>query len=589
MKLGASWVLSLDEAQPWRAEPCAGLDVAHRGDSWVALHGWLYDLPELASELGTTTRSSPTAVLLDAFNRWGVETPQHLRGTFVFAAAGAGRDTIVARDPLGSHPLFHRRIRGRHVFSESAATLARLHGRPALNRAALADHLCHRWPDAEETFFEEVRRIPCGSIARLTAHGCRIERFWNPAPAEGGIDWIRHGVPERFETAFTRAVDRTLSHGRVAVFLSGGLDSISIAARAADRTRDQRQEQPLLLSLAMDDPDCDERVTQTGVATTLSLPHRLVEFEQAVGGSGLVAPAAELSAELSSPLLNTWAPAYLHLAAGAAGEGVQSVLSGTGGDEWLSVSPYLSADLLARGDFKGWWTFFQAFRRSYRHSQTRHLSLAAWTFGARPLAARAASGILGSPWQARRRRRVTRNDPAWIAPDSGLRRLQLERASGALETPSPPHGFYVREMSSGLHHPLTSWELEEQYEFGKRLSQRFVHPYWDADLVDMLYRATPAALLDGGRAKGLVRGAMMRRFPALALGTQRKVPGTGYFRRLVRDGLPAAAARYGDCRVLAELGVIDRDASRRYASGGFADPMTQWNLVNLEAWVRAQT
>jgi hypothetical protein len=144
-------------------------------------------------------------------------------------------------------------------------------------------------------------------------------------------------------------------------------------------------------------------------------------------------------------------------------------------------------------------------------------------------------------------------------------------------------------MTSGLHHPLTSWELEEQYEFGKRSSQRFVHPYWDADLVDMLYRATPAALLEGGRAKGLVRGAMTRRFPDLALGTQRKVPGTGYFRRLVRDGLQAAAARYGDCRALTELGVIDRDASRRYASGGFADPMTQWNLVNLEAWVRAQT
>jgi hypothetical protein len=203
-------------------------------------------------------------------------------------------------------------------------------------------------------------------------------------------------------------------------------------------------------------------------------------------------------------------------------------MTGSGGDEWLSISPYLSADLIARGDLRGWLNLASAFTRSYQHSLLRHARLLGWTFGLRPLAARSLLRTFPTTWAARRVRRMSDRDPPWVAPDPALRRLQQERAAGALDEGDPAQGFYLREVRTGLAHPLTSWELEEYYEFGNREGIRILHPYWDPDLVDLLYRTPPTALLAGGRAKGLVRQDLAVRFPGLGLGSQRKVSATGF-------------------------------------------------------------
>jgi asparagine synthase (glutamine-hydrolysing) len=585
-----SWLLSIDAARPWQDERFQGIDVASRGDLSVAVHGWLHETDTLSAELGVNSKDSPSqaALVLAAVEKWGAGALERLRGAFVIAVRDSNRREVsVARDPLGSHPLFFAQAGTRIVFGESTRAVRDTPGvRRDLNPAALADHLCHRWPKTSETFFAAIERVPPGCLVRITGGSVKIQRYWDPAPPDREVRWLGEEVADRFPALFERAVDRCLSSGPGGIFLSGGLDSISVAAAAADRARATHKAAPWALSLAMPDPSCDERETQTIVAKTLGLPQRLVEFDDAVGERGLIAEAAALGSGLSSPLLNIWAPAYLALATRAAEDGVKTVLSGSGGDEWLSVSPYLSADLIARGDFAGWWRFFQAFRRSYRHSALRHVSLVAWTFGARPLGSQLAFRMAPGPWQRRRHSRSTRHDPAWVAPAPALRKLQHERAAGGLEDASPPQGFYLREMRGGLDHPLTSWELEEQYEFGNRTGQRFTHPYWDPDLVDMLYRTPPAVLLGGGRAKGLIREAMARRIPAAGLGLQRKVPGTSFYRSLVNRHLPAAAAAAGACRALAGLGVITDAAAKGYADVTFGSVTNRWDVINLEMWVR---
>jgi hypothetical protein len=575
-----AWLLSLDVREPWQRQSADGIHTASRAGRWIALHGRLYDTDALADELGGALRSSsPADLVLDAFERWGWDAVARLRGVFVVALGDANRrEVIVARDPLGSHPLFVTRSADRWLFGESTHELRLQPGVPGdLNRVALADHLCHRWPSSSDTFFSAIERIPPGHWVRLTPGGKQTTRYWNPAPPGQAIRWTGDDVLEHFASAFDHAIDRCLQSGPSGIFLSGGLDSISVAAGAADRARARGDRTPRALSLAMPDPDCDERETQSGVAGALGLPFHLVEFSDAVGPRGVVAMGIELGQSLSSPLLNFWAPAYLTLAAAGAR------------DEWLSVSPYLSADLLARGDLRGWWQFFRAFQRSYRHSLWGHAKLCTWTFGFRPLASRTLARAMGAAWQRRREAKVTVNDPAWIAPDTALKALQRARAGQTVETADPAQGFYVREMHGGLDHPLTSWELEEQYEFGKRAGQTFLHPYWDADLVDILYRTPPALLMHGGRAKGLVRGPLARRFPSVGLERQKKVPGTGFYRTLVGTHLPNAAAEIGDCRTLADLGIITGTAAREYQSPSFGTATNRWDVINLEAWVRANS
>jgi len=576
------WYVSLDDVEPWRDIQHTGFDITSHGSLTVGVHGWLYgDTP--------TEVAAPAAFVLSLIEQGLFDPAQQLRGALAILIADKARRTVrIFRDPLGTHPIFYARTAGRLVFSDSTRTLRAIPGVSGeLNRAALADHLCHRWPDPRETFFKHIRRITPGSSVTISGGSLTTSRYWDPAPDHQPVHWAEATVARRFPVLFDQAVDRCLCHGPAAVFLSGGLDSISVAAVAADRTAARRRTAPLALSLAIPDPSCDERATQRSVASTLSLPLRLVEFDDAVGSQGLVSASIDVGRDLSSPLLNVWAPAYLSLARQGAAAGVRAVLSGSGGDEWLSVTPYISADLMSHGDVRGWWRFLRAFSRSYRHSLSRHIALATWTYGLRPLASRSASRLLGDRWERRRHRRMTTNDPHWIAPDAALRRDQEARASGALDSADPKNGFYLREIRTGLDHPLTSWELEEQYEFGRKTRQRFVHPYWDPDLVDILYRTPPSRLLEGGRAKGLIRGNLARRFASAGLDRQRKVSGTIFYRRILQTQLPRAAKTLGACSALADLGIIRADAAKRYAQPDFGSATNRWDLINLESWVRA--
>jgi hypothetical protein len=179
-----------------------------------------------------------------------------------------------------------------------------------------------------------------------------------------------------------------------------------------------------------------------------------------------------------------------------------------------------------------------------------------------------------------------RRDPAWVAPDPALRAEQRRRLPRDMVSPDPPLGFYMQDGRTAFDHTLVSWELEEQYDMGRRAGVWFQHPYWDADLIDMLYKTTPDDLNAGGRSKGLVRGTLARRFPALGLQRRRKVGAGTFYRSLLAAQGPAVAAR--DYPALASLGVIDERAAKAGIQQVFAENRElyrAWELVNLETWV----
>ena len=141
------------------------------------------------------------------------------------------------------------------------------------------------------------------------------------------------------------------------------------------------------------------------------------------------------------------------------------------------------------------------------------------------------TGFFRSAHDAGRLKRRLAGDPAWLALDPHLRVEHRRRAAQAMALSDPPDGFYIREMRTCLDHTLTSWAAEELHEQGRQIGVRFLHPFFDPDLVEMLYRTPPRLLNAGGRSKGLVRRTMAKRFPGLGLDRQRKVVAGSFFRR----------------------------------------------------------
>jgi asparagine synthase (glutamine-hydrolysing) len=585
-----SWVLAISLKHPGRPMP-NGVQWAELGTSHAFFHGLLLDRETLVDPADRgQAECSDADLVLRAYRRGGDGALLRLRGSFVLAILDPARDmAIVMRDPLGSHPLFYVETSSQVLFAGSPRPLL---DRPevsrAFNRAALADHLCYRWPDLQETFFAAVRRVPPSWRAIVKDGRLQVHRFWDPMPVDQPMQWLTAEEISQFDGALEQAVNRCLGHGPTGIYLSGGLDSISVAAFAADLARRNGRPAPWALSLAFPDPTCDERDRQAAVARGLGLRQHLVEFDEALGSRPLSEQWIELNLSLHAPILNIWQPAYLALAERAKLDGVATIMTGHGGDEWLTVTPALSADLIRRGAFVELAQLFRTYARSYQRSPAalaRHLI---WTRGLRPLAAMMIHRGMPAAHRRRRLRGLGADDPAWVAPDRDLRSQQLRRAERALPSADPPEGFYMRDMRRAIDHPLTSWDSEERFALGKRIGISFRHPFLDPDLVQMLYRTPPHALNEGGRTKSLVRQTIARRFPGLELERQRKVAGTSYFQALLLRELPALADAAGDFPALSASGVIDGQATGAVIREGLAQGGLKrrqaWDLVNLELW-----
>jgi asparagine synthetase B (glutamine-hydrolysing) len=585
-----------DGAASGSAEPLECPRIARNGQCSALLDGVLHNRAELESRL-RVAGSTDSELALDAYLRWGEGALSELKGIYVLVVGDREHEGVLcARDRLGSHPLFYADCGGQLLLSTSIEVLLRdprVSGK--VSRAALADHLAHRWPDPGETYFSAVRRVPPGHALVAGPGGHRVKRYWSPVASDGQIDWVTEDELEQFEELLDQAVARLLALGPAGIYLSGGLDSVSVAAMAARSSREQGLPAPWALSLGFSHQEADEQAIQRSVAGDLDLPQLLVPFEEAAGPDGLMAATLELNGRSPAPVVNMWLPAYHYLATRGRQRGCRVILTGHGGDEWLSVTPFYAADLILSLDLKGLFRLWDNHRRSYPIPAPTILRNIVWRFGTRPLLGLAADRIAPEATRSVRRRHAIRTTPAWVAPDPVLRQELAERTKASIPVRPQPGQIYLSEMNRALDHALVAMELEEAFESGRQLGLRFGHPLWDADLLTFLYRTPPELLNQGGRSKGLVRGMLGRRFPELGFERQRKVTGTPVVRGIVAREGKVAWRRMGGATALAELGVVDEGAVSTLVAG-ILDETTPpekneyayrvWDILALEAWVR---
>jgi asparagine synthase (glutamine-hydrolysing) len=591
-----AWIIEAPARDVWMPhDGTPALTVASVPGVTLALSGTVFDLATLAATLKVPASPSPNAaaLVLQAYVKLGDGWIDALRGCFSVVIDDRRQQRVVAaRDPMGLQPLFYVRAGDALAFSWSTEALV---GHPRvsgeLDRVILAEHLLHRWADPSETYIKAIKRLPAGHLLTAERDGVRLRRYWDPAHKRP-FNWLREDELPLFEQSLDRAVERCLGRDSAGIYLSGGFDSISVAAVACDAATKLNLPMPRALSLGFPDPECNEEVVQRGVAQRLAIQQEFIKFEDALGGRGLLMPAAEMAATWPMPMMNIWNPAYRQLAARGYQKGCRVILTGNGGDEWLAVSPFLAADMMRRRQFVQATKFIGVLQRSYKMTWPQALYGGLWKFGARPLVTMAAARMFPDQFEARRRRNMNAGVPAWVAPDPEIRRAVDERAHRVLAESQPSTGsFYEREMRTALDHPLNSIEAEEYFEMGRRLGVRMAHPYWDADLVDVLYRVPPHLLLRGGRAKGLIRDTIARRFPDLGFERQRKIHATNFYWRTMQTEGPRAWATLGSATTLGSLGVVDAKLHGAAMAELFAGQRPQesyriWNTLQLEAWAR---
>jgi hypothetical protein len=180
---------------------------------------------------------------------------------------------------------------------------------------------------------------------------------------------------------------------------------------------------------------------------------------------------------------------------------------------------------------------------------------------------------------------------AWVAPDPAVRRAMDERIDRWIDPARPAGGFYVREMRTALRHPAIAHDMEETQEFGRRHGLRMMHPFWDVDLIGLLYRIPPDLLMRDGRSKWLLRRSLAERLPGLGLEKRGKASAAGIFQGTLRQEAMAEWRRLGGAPALERIGAVraadiesgDPNSSLVSRAGGAG---RLYSLLNLEAWVQ---
>jgi len=214
-------------------------------------------------------------LILRAYRAWGLDCVEHLLGDFAFGIWDDTRQRLFcARDHMGVKPFYYAQLGAYVIFSN---TLDCIRQDPrisaGLNDLAIADFLLFGFnQEPATTSFAEIRRIPPAHCATWSRDDFSIRRYWS-MPIEEPIfykqanDYVAH-----FQDVLQKSVADRLRTNRVGVFMSGGIDSPTLASTALDLLRQRYANFELGALTQVDSFVPEERRYAETVANHLAIP-----------------------------------------------------------------------------------------------------------------------------------------------------------------------------------------------------------------------------------------------------------------------------------------------------------------------------
>ncbi len=450
----------------------------YRGD-------WLPRLVDrLPASLIDRCRTNDAALALVAYRLSGLEGIARLEGDFALAIWDSGSGCLIgARDPMGGYPLFWTDRAGSFALSTGTAPLLDLLSTRSLDLDYIADFLMLPGQlqelGGERSVYQGIHRVEAGTAVSRNGPTGRVERsvLWDWAeriedPGTESLDEVAEGYGDRLRTAVRERV-----RGRVAVHLSGGMDSTSVALLADERIGQGYGTGPLqtisLVHESIAGLDVENPYIELGLSRLRNAQAHQVPADDLLDFDGFVDPPPH--DEPYAGLRRISLDAATIEAADRCG--AETLLTGIGADEMLVMSPWHATDLLRRGRLvKAWseirhwarvdncspWTLF------YPHALANLLP--AWS----RVGLRAALKGGRADW----RRQNEWTIAPWITPGFArryrLRHRSIEAARRTFDTSRP------MALSLALHMIRSRLGDVDRWSLATPRGMTIAHPYLDS-------------------------------------------------------------------------------------------------------------
>lgn len=456
--------------------------MASRNGRWVMVYnGEVYNFREIRKGLEllghTFFGTGDSEVILEAFAEWGPGAVRRFVGMFAIALwSKADRRLYLLRDRLGVKPLYYGWNGNALWFgSELKALRAFKHWSPELDRSAMVDYFRYGYIAEPRSIYRNVFKLSAGHWLEVGPQGERkIEPYWSVLDSaakrrQGGENELAEELEALMIDAFRY---RMIADVPVGVFLSGGIDSSSVAAilqhHAGQRIK--------TFTIGFDDAAFDESPHAERVARYLGTEHttRRLEVSDALRilpqwGNLYDEPFGDRS---GIPTL---------LVSQVAAESVKVVLSADGGDEL----------------FSGYTSYTGMFARKRKLALIPEWLRAASVAALQALPLDQADGLLAAyPWPAGINHRLRRSA---TVPLAKIRDQLQTRTVGEMFDQALaiwPYGELRSLLGWNGHAARSNCDIYPG-EDGEKLCLWDLHHYLPGDILTKVDRATMAVSIEG--------------------------------------------------------------------------------------------
>lgn len=292
----------------------------------MVFNGEIYNYRELKAELtaqGKTFQTNgDTEVLLTAYETYGQDVLNKLRGMFAFAVYDIEKKQLfAARDFFGIKPFYYApNMGGSFLFgSEIKAFLPHPNFVKELDEAVLENYLSFQYSVTEDCFFKGVKKLPPAHYLIYDETGCRTYRYWEPKFAAREMT-----LEEAVDAIDRQMIDSVEAHKiadvEVGCFLSSGVDSSYVASVFSGNRK--------TFTVGFD----YDKYNETEYAKSLSQKIGVECYDKIIDTKEYWEVLPRLQYYLDEPLADPAAIA-LYFVSNIAREHVKVVMSGEGADE----------------------------------------------------------------------------------------------------------------------------------------------------------------------------------------------------------------------------------------------------------------